>query len=444
MFKRTVLGVSAVIFLLAGCQSSEGRYGKTTSETEVTASAAIPVSLTQQEGKWILLRDGEPYFIKGAGGSADFAYLAAVGGNSVRTWSTENATRVLDSAHQQGLTVMLGLSLGKERHGFDYDDADAVAQQKERIRKTVLKYKDHPALLTWGIGNEVDLFYTNTNVWYAVQDIAAMIQELDPHHLVTTVVAGINEEKAELIAERVPDIDYLSINIYGGLEDLPQTLKSIGYQDAYVVTEWGPTGHWEIQKTAWGVPIEQTSTEKAAIYQQRYQRGIAAAPNQALGSYAFLWGQKQETTPTWYGVFTDSGKPNEVVDALEYLWTGEWPSVRAPSINQFTLNDAVASDSIRVEANSTVNAHVDLDIADGQTVSFRWEILPESTDIKSGGDPESRPSAVTGRIISHDNNGKMQFAAPDDPGAYRLFVYAENQAGKVANANIPFWVNEER
>ena len=443
MIKRRLLGISTAFWLLAGCQSGDDSYRNAEAKTDNTSSTAVPVSLTQRNDKWLLLRDGEPYFIKGAGGSADFAYLAAVGGNSVRTWNTENAARVLDDAHAQGLTVMLGLSLGKERHGFDYNDKEAVAQQKERVRKIILKYKDHPALLAWGIGNEVDLFYTNTNVWYAVQDIASMIQTLDPHHLVTTVVAGINQEKADLIADRVPDIDYLSINIYGGLENLPQTLDAIGYNDAYVVTEWGPTGHWEIQKTEWDAPIEQTSTEKAAIYQHRYEKGIASVPDQALGSYAFLWGQKQETTPTWYGVFTDSGKPNEVVDTLEYLWTGQWPSVRAPSINQFTINDSVASDSIRVEANSTVNAHVDVHLDEGQTVSFRWEILPESTDIKSGGDPESRPSAVTGRIISHNSNGKMQFAAPNEPGAYRLFVYAENQAGKVANANIPFWVNND-
>ncbi len=428
--------------LLAGCQSAAPAGSDAPRTANTAVSDAVPVSLTNQDGKWQISRDGEPYFIKGAGGSADFAYLASVGGNSVRTWSTDNAARVLDEAHEQGLTVMLGISLGKERHGFDYDDEQAVAEQFDRVRKTVLKFKDHPALLTWGIGNEVDLFYTNTNVWYAVQDIAAMIQELDPNHLVTTVVAGINQEKADLIAQRVPDIDYLSINIYGGLETLPQTLDSIGYDDAYVVTEWGPTGHWEIQKTEWDAPIEQTSTQKAAIYQERYQRGITAASDQALGSYAFLWGQKQETTPTWYGVFTESGKPNEVVDTLEYLWTGKWPTVRAPSINQFTLNGEVASDSVRVAANSTVNAHVDVHVDEGQTVNYRWEILPESTDIKSGGDPESRPSAVTGRIVSHDGGGKMQFAAPDKPGAYRLFVYAENQAGKVANANVPFWVFE--
>ncbi|GGD69523.1 glycoside hydrolase family 2 TIM barrel-domain containing protein [Lacimicrobium alkaliphilum] len=403
-------------------------------------SSAIPVKLVEREGHWFIERQGQPYFIKGAGGREHLTELAQSGGNSLRTWSADNASAILDQAYQAGLTVMLGLSMGKERHGFDYNDTAAVAEQKKRIRETVLKFKDHPALLAWGIGNELDLFYTNTGVWFAVEDIAAMIKRLDPHHLVTTVVAGVDKEKADLIASRVPSIDYLSINIYGGLENLPATLDEIGYNGAYVVTEWGPTGHWEIDKTDWGVPIEQTSTEKAAIYRHRYQQGIAAAPDKALGSYAFLWGQKQETTPTWYGVFNESGQPTEVVDSLEYLWTGEWPATRAPSIVSFTLEGQKATDSVHLKPGGIVDVSVNFKPGSDSPVSLYWEVLPESTDIKSGGDPEERPQPASLDVVTDNQHGSMQFLAPQIAGPYRLFVTIENGSGKVANANVPFMV----
>ncbi|WP_088330372.1 glycoside hydrolase family 2 TIM barrel-domain containing protein [Lacimicrobium sp. SS2-24] len=400
----------------------------------------IPVQLVEQQGQWFIQRQGQPYFIKGAGGRDHLEYLAQSGGNSVRTWSTKDAQRILDEAHKVGLTVMLGLRMGKERHGFDYHDKAAVARQKARIRETVLKYKDHSALLVWGIGNELDLFYTNTDMWYAVEDIAAMIKQLDPHHLVTTVTAGINEEKAALIARRVPSIDYLSINIYGGLETLPTTLEDIGYTGPYVVTEWGPTGHWEVEKTAWGVPIEQTSTEKAAIYRHRYEQGIAGAPGKALGSYAFLWGQKQETTPTWYGVFTEAGQPTEVVDSLHYLWMGEWPVAQAPSIVSFTLQGQPATDSLYLLPEQVVAVELDYQSGSDSHIDIHWEVLPESTDIKSGGDPEARPQPVPLKLMVDNQQGQMQFLAPQKPGAYRLFVSIENGTGKVANANFPFMV----
>ncbi|ALS97608.1 hypothetical protein AT746_04535 [Lacimicrobium alkaliphilum] len=402
--------------------------------------APVPVKLVEQDGNWIIERQGQPYFIKGAGGHQHLAYLAQSGGNSLRTWSTDNAERILDDAHQAGLTVMLGLRMGKERHGFDYNDEAAVTSQKARIRETVLKYKDHPALLAWGIGNELDLFYTNTDMWYAVEEIAAMIKSLDPYHLVTTVTAGINKEKAELIASRVPSIDYLSINIYGGLETLPQTLDKIGYNGPYVVTEWGPTGHWEVDKTDWGVPIEQSSSEKAAIYRHRYEQGIAGAPGKALGSYAFLWGQKQETTPTWYGVFTEAGNPTEVVDSLHYLWTGEWPVERAPSILSFKLQNQAATDSVHLKPGQPVDVIVDYQPGSDSQIRIDWEVLPESTDIKSGGDPESRPQPLPLKQLADNKKGTMQFLAPQDAGPYRLFVTIENGSGKVANANFPFMV----
>ena len=404
------------------------------------ATAVHKVTLEHNADGYKIYRDDKPYFIRGGGGSGNLDILLASGGNSIRTWDTDKAPQILDAADKRGLTVMLGLRLGTERHGFNYDDAAAVKTQKEKIREEVLKYKNHPALLTWGIGNELDLFYKNTNVWYAVEDIAKMIQELDPNHLVTTVVAGVDEKKIKLIKEHVPSIDYLSVNIYGGLETLPKKLSDMGWSGAYAVTEWGPTGHWEIAKTKWETPIEQTSTEKAKSYRERYEGGILGGAGKALGSYAFLWGQKQETTPTWYALFLESGESTEVVDTLQYLWSGAWPEHRAPSINEFLIDGKKAAQSIYVKAGKTYPVKLSAIQPNNEPFKIRWEVLPESTDIGAGGDPESRPKAVNGLIIKDDDNGNVELKAPSTSGAYRLFAYVMTEHKKAAVANIPFYV----
>lgn len=422
--------------LLAACNNTTS----TPASSSVAKSSAISVTLEHKDGKFQIYREGKPYFIRGAGGSTNPELLAASGGNSIRTWSTDDAARILDRAHELGLTVMLGLNIGHERHGFDYNDKTAVAAQKEFVINEVKKYKDHPALLAWGIGNEVDLFYTNTNVWYAIEDIASTIQKLDPNHLVTTVTAGIDAEKAHLIMERVPSIDYLSVNIYGGLETLPHTLNSIGWKGAYAVTEWGPTGHWQIAKTAWDVPIEQTSTEKAKSYRERYQAGVLGAPDKALGSYAFFWGQKQETTPTWYGLFLESGDATEVIDSMQYLWTGNWPEHRAPSIRSFLIDGKKATDNIYLQVGKTYNARLDAFHPTQEEFHIRWEVLPESTDIKAGGDRESRPHPVEGLFVKDNGKGALEFTAPTKKGAYRLFGYVTNNYHRAAVANVPFYV----
>ncbi|MFU8822401.1 MAG: hypothetical protein ACNA8G_12705 [Gammaproteobacteria bacterium] len=78
-----------------------------------TASAqAIPVELRQSVQGWQLWRGGEPYFIRGAGGTDSLQQLAASGANSVRTWAADDVDGLLDEAYALGLSVTVGLWLG--------------------------------------------------------------------------------------------------------------------------------------------------------------------------------------------------------------------------------------------------------------------------------------------------------------------------------------------
>ncbi len=75
-----------------------------------SATAQVnPVSVIEVQGRWQLLRNGQPYYVIGAGGETHLNELVDIGGNSIRTWGSENAQTVLDEAHKRGLTVLLGL-----------------------------------------------------------------------------------------------------------------------------------------------------------------------------------------------------------------------------------------------------------------------------------------------------------------------------------------------
>ncbi|RZF59755.1 family 16 glycosylhydrolase [Sphingobacterium corticibacterium] len=398
----------------------------------------IKTTIVQQKGDYTLMRGGKPYFIKGAGGSQYLKRLKAYGGNSIRTWSPHDAGRILDEAYDLGLTVTLGLSIQTERHGFDYNNGEAVAKQLEATREVILKYKDHPALLAWGIGNELNLHYTNPKVWDAVNDIANMIHQVDGNHLVTTMLAGVNKKEIDYIKERCPALDLIAVQVYGGLASVPQQIKDAGWNKAYIVTEWGPTGHWEVVSTPWGAPIEETSREKAMVYKQRYQASIANDKS-CLGSYVFLWGQKQERTPTWYGLFTEDGEENEVVDVMQYLWSGGWPANRAPHLEALTLDGKRASDFPVVEPGKSYAISASVSDPDDDKLAVRWELLEESTDLKEGGDREERPAALSGLVTAEDGM-RARLTAPDQVGAYRLFVYVTDGHNNVATANIPFYV----
>src|SRR6187455_407335 len=85
--------------------------------TVAFAQAPPETGLTKQNDAWSLLRDGEPFVIHGAGGSASKKLLAELGGNSFRTWGTDNLDAQLDEAQKLGLAVTVGLWMGHERHG---------------------------------------------------------------------------------------------------------------------------------------------------------------------------------------------------------------------------------------------------------------------------------------------------------------------------------------
>ena len=404
-----------------------------------------PAKVTMHEsgGKYELRVNGEPFYIKGAGLEfGNIPSLARHNGKSFRTWRTENGQRsgqeVLDEAFENGLMVTMGIEVARERHGFDYDDSAAVGKQLEDIRRQVMALKDHPALMIWGIGNELNLHYTNPKVWDAVNEISKMIHEVDPNHLTTTSLAGISEKEVAYIRERCPDLDILAVQMYGDLPDLPRLVREFGWEGPYMVTEWGATGHWEVPKTKWGAPIEDNSTVKAANYLKRYKGGIEADSLQCIGSYVFLWGNKQERTPTWYGIFLEDGQETESVDVMHYIWNGEWPANRTPQIESYTLNGKTAYEDVTLKSGQQYTAQVSIHDFEDDPIAYRWEVLPESTDLGEGGDYEERPGAVEG-LFEQASSNTLTLKAPQ-PGPYRLFVYATDNHGHSATANIPFLV----
>lgn len=401
----------------------------------------VKVEVKEINGHFKLYRDGKPYYIKGAGGHTQLEKLAKYGGNSLRTWGNEGTEELLNEAQKLGLTVMFGLWVQHERHGFDYNNEEKVAVQLERFTETVKQFKDHPALLAWDIGNEVDLFYTNTKVWDAVNDIAKMIHHEDPYHPTVTTTAGIDKAKIDLIKAKCPDIDIYAVNAYGDLANMPTKIRTYGWTGPYIVTEWGMTGHWEIAKTNWDVAIEETSSEKAKVYRARYEK-IQEDSSHCLGSYVFLWGSKIEYTPTWCGLFLSTGEETETVGVMKYLWSGQWAENKAPQIAGITLDRFPAKKSIVVEPNSLHRVAAPATDPDGDPLTYEWVLMYESSNKLAGGDAEAKPKEIKGRVTA-EQPGTASIIAPSLFGAYRVYVYIYDGKNHVATANFPFYVDSE-
>ena len=402
---------------------------------------AEKVEIVSENGQWNLKVEGTNFYVKGAGGVKEMDQIVACGGNTIRTWGIENAQEILDEAHKRGLKVMLGFWIQHERHGFDYNDEGKIQQQLENCRRAVQKYKDHPALLMWGLGNEYELEYSNTKVWKAVNDIAKMVHEEDKNHPTCTVTAGTNAEKLEFVMDVLTEIDIYGINTYGDIGNVAKVLEEGKFRGPYMITEWGPNGHWESPKTKWGASIEQTSSEKAAVYLSRYQNYIAGQPKQCIGSFAFLWGQKQEYTSTWYGLFTDAGIPTEAIDVLQYCWSGAYPENRAPSVDSIHFEGSKPPKNIIVNPSVIYSLQIFASDKNLDKLHYKWELYQESTDLKTGGDAEEKPPLIQGKI-KDANQSIIKLKAPMTEGRYRLFVFVDDTE-KMAYLNLPFYVQND-
>jgi len=399
------------------------------------SGALAETKLVKTEAGWQLLRDGKPYQIHGAGGAASKQMLKDAGGNSFRTWDAQNIGDQLDEAQKLGLSVTVGIWLKHERHGFSYNDPKFVAEQFDTVRKQVTQYKDHPAILMWALGNEMEGEKgDNAAVWSHIQACAAMVKSIDPTRPTMTVVAEIAGDKIANIHKLCPDIDIIGVNSYAGASSLVERYKAAGGTKPLVITEFGPFGTWEVERNAFGALPEPTANQKADIYKQHYNATVGNHKDLVLGSYAFKWGTKLEFTYTWFCMLLPDGSKLPAVDAMTQLWTGSPPANRCPVIQPLGL-----SSSQIVQPGSAFTASVSATDPENDPLTYEWVLTAEVKKPGIGGDPEAEPAAFPSAIQS-PKASETQITMPAEPGLYRLYAYVRDNKGSATTANLPILV----
>ena len=137
----------------------------------------------------------------------DIALMLEAGINTIRVYEPVDDSGVLDQLHAAGIKLIVGF--GYNQNGV-YDIATGT------VLDYVKKYKDHPAILFWELGNEYNYhpewFGGNINVWYeALNNTASAIQALDKNHPVATAHGEIPSEE---VLNANPKIDIWGVNVY--------------------------------------------------------------------------------------------------------------------------------------------------------------------------------------------------------------------------------------
>lgn len=431
--RRTVIaGLAASLPLVAG----SGAPAQPNLATPVIPGTpgVKPVQVTV-EGRNILV-DGQPFAVRGVAGDGPLALLPGLGATTVRSYG-EDPGPLLDAAGTLGLKVIAGLWVGQPRQGADYDDAAFRARQLAELEALVTKYRDHPALLMWGIGNEVEVDLADDSaVWPVIEEVAAMVARVDPAHPPLAVLAETGSDKVEKLRRLAPSLTVLGLNSYGdALYSVVERARKQGWDGPIIITELGALGQWQAAHAPWGAPFEPSSTQKA-IQLRRY---LAALDEQGAGAILFLWGQKQEVTPSWHSLLLPDGAWLEAAEAMAQAWGGQPPGGnQAPRIASLRVAGEPSAPFATWPAGEEGAFTLDAVEPDGDLMEVSWFVMAESADRGIGGDAEQVPPVFAEAVRQSGPSGARVSGLTS--GHYRIFVELRDGKGAGATANMPFEV----
>ncbi|MFD2032145.1 hypothetical protein ACFSKM_20940 [Ancylobacter dichloromethanicus] len=252
--RRTVLAALAASVPLMSASATRAQSDLATPVLPGSPDAR-PVTVTVA-GRGIRV-DGQPFAVRGVAGDGPLALLPGLGATTVRSYG-EDPGPLLDEAGLLGLKVIAGLWVGQPRQGADYADAAFRARQLAELEAVVTRYREHPALLMWGIGNEVEVeLADDTPVWPVIEEVAAMVARVDPAHPSLAVLAETGTDKVEKLRRAAPSVTVLGLNSYGdALYTVAERSRKQGWDGPIIVTELGALGQWQAARTPWGAPFE--------------------------------------------------------------------------------------------------------------------------------------------------------------------------------------------
>jgi len=405
-------------------------------------------TIQKNGNEWQLMVDGEHFDIKGVTFGYDndtnkfesyFQDLQFLGVNTIRTWGTsDNTSKLLDVAHAHGIKVMVGIWMRHGRAGMEDDDSFNYLNDKKGMEAmydeaiaTVEKYKNHPAVLTWGVGNEVYLNMATDAEKEAysklLERICSTIKDIDPDHPITSVEAwtlGLDWWE-----KLVPSIDIYGLNSYGaGAGFLEEELKKRDIDKPYIITEFGVTGEWDISEQKNGIKVEPNDQQKYDAIATGFHEWIENKAS-CLGVFVFHYSNGDEFAAPW--LFTHYKKYyRPQYWAIREAYTGKKPENYVPVIDIFKVPDSKKESGAWIPVTLSVS-----DIEnDSLEISFSYN---QRTGSRKRRD-QINPLSYRG----NQANG-FEIKLPKEDGAIKIYVNVADAYGNMGIASTSILVADE-
>lgn len=387
------------------------------------------VTLGPQGEGWRVLVDGRPFRVLGAGAGLatglqgeDFLKMAAdLGATTVRTWGVDQGTQAyLDRAHALGLKVAAGIWLEWITPGCGKSYIGDTPYKKKAMHEAlayVRRFRNHPAVLFWGLGNEVFAFTKDNEPERKafarfLNELAVAIKKIDPDHPAFYTSAALTG--LPYIIRHAPAIDIFGMNIYGGVAtavynaaNMEVDGKKLGRP--VLVTELGPDGPWDSGRDQHGMPVEPPDHVKAVQYRMRV-KVVLRSP--ALGVFAFHLGDTSQESMTWWNINFGTYRlaPCRVIEAL---YKGrKSASASGPVITAFEADrySGKAGGWIRLQAT----------VAGGAKMNIKYFCSTIAHNVMLHYVNRWVPVRVRG------TGTRVKLQLPGEPGTYRVYAVADD------------------
>ncbi len=404
------------------------------------------VVLTEWAGSPLLLVDGQPFSIRGvtftvpAGGRAElqaaFQDLAALNVNAIRIWAVDDDTpAVLDLAARHGIRVMVGLWL---RHGqpgpqgndrFDWlADVDGRRAQWDAALDAVRRFRHHPAVLMWALGNEVidNIAAEEERIAFAefLGRLATEVKKLDPRHPVTS--AGSSSVPWPYWREHCGALDLFGVNVYGPvINDVVERHRELGLRSPLIVTEFGATGIWDVAPDANGARLQVPDAVRYRTIADGWNDWVLPATKN-LGGFVFHYADTPVSEGNWWSTRVD-GHTRPSYWAIREAFAGKPPADHLPTILHFATRRRM------VKAATWLPLDLQVTDPEGGAVDLEFLAQPEGTAVA--------PSALQSRGAL--DTGGIEVRAPTTPGVWIFSVLARDPFRNLALAQTSVIVADE-